>query len=84
MERKTEKTEKVTNILLFLKVRLKHKGITHYRLAEMLDVDKATLSRYFKQKIPIPLHVYIDICIILDMKHNLTSTDDGIDVISSF
>lgn len=84
MERKTEKTEKVTNILLFLKARLKHKGITHYRLAEMLGVNKATLSEYFKQKTPIPLHVYIEICIILDLKHNLTSTDDGIDIVSSF
>lgn len=54
-------------ILSNLKDRMKKKKISQEKLAGILDVGVTTLWRYLNKKTPIPLNIYLEIQLALEM-----------------
>jgi len=62
-------------ILTYLKNRMKEKKVTQNKLAEILQVSVITLIRYFKKETQMPLGVYLEICVALELRPYLIPTE---------
>tara|TARA_R110002020_G_C16078638_1_gene756869 strand:+ start:34 stop:300 length:267 start_codon:yes stop_codon:yes gene_type:complete len=63
-------------ILAYFKKRMKEKKITQQQLADILQIGRTTLIRYFKMKSPMPLSVYLEICGALQLRPYLIPAED--------
>lgn len=69
-------TNMATDIIFnFIKKRMKEKGISQYKLAEMIGINESTLIRNFKKDTEMSLPTFLKICGALDVRPYLVGKE---------
>lgn len=69
-------TNMATDIIFnFIKKRMKEKGISQYKLAEMIGINESTLIRNFKKDTEMSLPTFLKICGALDVRPYLVNKE---------